>query len=424
MMNRKKTYQCLLVLLNLSFVLTARFMSAQTAGTLDPTFGNGGKVTTSFGGRGDEGHSVVMQRDGKLVVAGSTTKLDETTDFALVRYNSNGTRDRTFGTGGKVTTSFGDFDFVGALVLQSEGKIVAAGVTIVNASPNFAVARYNSNGTLDPSFGTGGKVITGFGGDAQAFATAAQADGKVVVAGYAHINGGFNFALARYNSNGTLDGSFGAGGRKTIPFGPVSVAQANALAIQRDGKIVVAGASNITTAPDFALARLNTDGSLDTTFGNGGQVVTNFGGVDEAFAVALQTDGKIVAAGVTGSDFALARYSSNGTLDATFGSSGTVTTDFAGSNDVVLGVAIRSDGKIVAAGRAFVSARIDFAVARYNNDGTLDSGFGVGGKTTTHFAGGSTDQASSVAIQPDGKTVVAGTAFVNANNRFALARYQ
>ena len=192
----------------LTLILTSQFTSAQTAGTLDSTFGTGGRVTTAFGGNGDTGNSIVVQTDGKLVVGGSTTNLDDTTDFALARYNINGALDTMFGTGGKVKTTFASFDFVGALALQSDGKIVAAGMTVINFMPNFAVARYNGNGTLDSTFGIGGRVITGFGGSAQVFAADVQADGKIVVAGYANINGNFNFALARYNSNGTLDATF------------------------------------------------------------------------------------------------------------------------------------------------------------------------------------------------------------------------
>jgi uncharacterized delta-60 repeat protein len=415
-------------LMTLGLILTPKFMSAQTAGTLDPTFGTGGRVTTFFGGdglNGDDGYSVKVQTDGKLVLAGITTNLDDTTDFGVVRYNNNGTLDSTFGTGGKVKTNFGDFDGARAVAIQSDGKIVVAGYTLVNFSPDFALARYNSNGTLDATFGVGGKVITPFGGPAQALGVAVQSDGKIVAAGFAHVvNGDFDFALVRYNSNGTLDTSFGPGGKKATAFGVPSVAQANALRIQPDGKIVVAGLTIVNNIANFALARYNSNGTLDTTFGTGGKAVTDFGADDRAFSVASQADGKIVAGGMTGANFALARYNANGTLDGTFGTGGKVITDFGGPNEIALGVAVRSDGKIIAVGRTFVSARTAFAVARYNSNGTLDTGFGSGGKTTTSFVGSLGDQAFAVAIQPDGKAVVAGSAIVNLNTQFAVARYQ
>ena len=409
---------CLLLCTSASF--------AQTG--LDPTFGTGGKVATGFDNEDVQGNSVAVQRDGKLVVAGTASDLWGNSDFALARYNSNGTLDPTFGTGGKVITDLGNYDWVSALALQSDGKIIEAGATInSNWQPMFAVVRYNTNGTLDGNFGTGGKVTTDFGGPAQPFAAATQADGKVLVAGFSHLAGGWAFAVVRYNGDGSLDGTFGTDGKQTIFFGPASSAQVNAILIQQDGKIVLVGSSNIQMADaDFSLVRLNSDGTLDNTFGNGGQVVTNLGVNDHAFAAALQSDGKIVAEGMLGNDFALARYNSDGTLDATFGTGGKVITDFAGAKDMGLGVGVRRDGKIVAVGQTQVSGRSAFAVARYNSDGTLDTTFGTGGKATTRFDNSFGDYAYAVAIQPDGKAVVAGFEVnsLSFSYQFAMARYQ
>jgi uncharacterized delta-60 repeat protein len=422
-----------LALLVLNLVLTPQFMSGQTqSGTLDTSFGTAGRVVTDFGNVNVEAHSVVVQPDGKLVAAGFTTDLWNQSDFALARYNSNGTLDSSFGMGGKVTTNFVDFDYLTSMALQSDGRIVVAGSIIVNNSPDFALLRYNSNGTLDATFGSGGRVSTRFGGPAQPYGVAIQSDGKIVATGYAHLSEGWSFALVRYNSNGTLDATFGTGGKTTTPFGVPSVAGTNSLRIQRDGKIVVAGATFVNNVGNFALARYNSNGTLDTTFGTGGRVVTDFGADDHVFSVALQADGKIVAAGIKGADFALARYNTNGTLDGTFGTGGKVVTDFAGSGDLAMGVAIRPDGKIVAVGRTSVPfpQNSAFAVARYNSNGTLDTSFGNGGKATTSFVGSSGDQAFSVAIQSDGKTVVGGSAIVNLSNQstlanqFALARYR
>jgi uncharacterized delta-60 repeat protein len=422
------------VFMALCLVLCASASFAQSG--LDSSFGTGGKVVTGFGDVDVEADSVVVQPDGKIVAAGFTTDLWNQSDFALARYNTNGTLDATFGTGGKVTTNYVDFDYETSMALQSDGKIVVAGSIIVNNSPDFALLRYNSNGTLDATFGSGGKVTTRWGGPAQSYGVAIQSDGKIVATGYAHLSEGWSFALVRYNSNGTLDTTFGTGGKTTTPFAVPSVAQTNSLRIQLDGKIVVAGVTFVNNAGNlvgnFALARYNSNGTLDTTFGTGGKMVTDFGADDHAFSVALQADGKIVAAGMEGADFALARYNTNGTLDGTFGTGGKVVTDFAGSGDLALGVAIRPDGKIVAVGRTSVPfpQNSAFAVARYNSNGTLDTSFGNGGKATTTFAGSHGDQASSVAIQSDGKVVVAGTAVLNVNTaitiaqQFAFARYQ
>jgi len=413
-------------LLALAIVPAATSVYGQVPnGGLDASFGWGGKVVTDFGGTGDGARCVFLQPDGKLVAAG-TTNVNGETDFALARYNSNGTLDASFGNGGKVITDFGSFDGVGSAALQLDGKIVAAGWTVFGNVANFALARYNSNGTLDASFGTNGKVITGFGDvSAQAYAVSLQSDGKIVAAGYANIDGGNEFALVRYTSDGRLDYSFGTGGRVTTAFGieqGFSFAQANSLVVQWDGKIIAAGQAFVG-ANQFALARYNSDGTLDASFGTAGETTTRIGRNDRAFSVALEPDGRIVASGVTNADFALVRYNSNGTLDGSFGAGGKVITDFTGSSDAAMAVAIRSDGKIVAAGQSFVGSSFDFAVARYNSNGTLDPSFGTNGKVTADF-NGFNEQAFSVAVQPDGKTVLAGVANNNGNADFALARYQ
>ena len=405
-------------LLALAIMLAPTLSSAQEApGTLDASFGTGGKLTGAGG-------AIAVQQDGKIVAAGG----------GLARYNPNGTLDDTFGTGGKVTPAQG----ASAIAIQTDGKIVTAG-TIVNSSnyiADFAVARYNSNGTLDDTFGTGGKVTTDFAGvSANAYSIAIQRDGKIVVTGEANVDGGEDFALARYNPNGTPDTSFGNDGTVVTDFGTFaqgfSWAEGSSVAVQADGKIVTAGFAYMNSGFDIALARYNSDGTLDATFGEGGRVTTDLSRNDRASSVALQADGKIVVAGQAvgrAFDFALVRYNGNGMLDATFGTDGKVLTDFADltgmafSSEAALSLAIRLDGKMVVAGRTWVDTGYDWAVARYNSDGTLDTSFGTGGKVTTDFAGDS-DEAYFVAVQPDGKTVVSGYATINNELVAALARY-
>src|SRR5499427_2247954 len=425
----------------LCLLLCASASFAQSG--LDTSFGTSGKVTTDFaGGTGAAARTVVVQPDGKILVAGLAV-FNGAFNFALARYNSNGTIDTSFGTSGTVTTAFdfpGNFDRVFTIVQQPDGKFVAVGST-VNLFANFALARFNANGTLDTSFGTGGIVTTAFGVSAEATSAVVQPDGKIVAAGFANLGGGDDFALVRYNSNGTIDTSFGTSGKVTTAFlsQGFSLAQANSVTVQPDGKIVAAGNAAVGGGFDFALARYNSNGTLDASFGTGGQLTTDFGGAnDQADSVAVQPDGKIVAAGAAGQfinrgfDFGLARYSSNGTLDASFGTSGKATTDFAGSSDVPSepsAIALQGDGKIVVMGETLVSVSpsdgsliYDFALARYNNNGTLDTSFGTSGKVTTDFAGGN-DLPFSVAVQPDGNIVLAGGAAVNGRARFALARY-
>jgi len=382
-------------------------------GDLDQSFGTGGKVTTDFDSF-EQANALAIQADGKLVAAGNAQDpvTFRSVFFALARYNPNGTLDSSFGKSGKILADFGvpGDARAWALAIQADGKLVVAG----GAGGDFALARYNPDGSPDSSFGTSGKVTTDFGVQDTARALTIQADGKLIVFGSTNTAGRVDFALARYNPDGSPDSSFGVEGKVTTDF-IGGRDEASALAIQIDGKLVAAGSATdpLTGIPKFALARYNADGSLDSSFGVGGKVTTDFGGISVASSLAIQGDGKLVVAGQAFFlSFALARYNADGSLDSSFGVGGKVTTDFGGSGQA-LALAIQADGKLVVAG----GAGGDFALARYNPDGSLDSSFGVGGKITTDFGG--FGQAFALAIQADGKLVLAG----GAGNDFALARY-
>jgi uncharacterized delta-60 repeat protein len=415
----------------LSWQLALAAPAHANPGDLDPSFGTSGKViATDLPG---PAFALVVQADGKLVVAWWAPG-EGFGSFGLARYSPNGTLDPSFGTGGIVTTSFGTGGARPfALVVQADGKLVAAGFAAIGTS-DFALARYNPDGTLDSGFGTGGLVTTDFAAtNDQAVGLIVQADGKLVAAGSTDvIPGGSNFALARYNPNGTLDARFGTGGKVTTDFaGDVDVA--NALAVQANGRLVVAGVSNTpgVANADFALVRYRSNGNLDRSFGRGGKVTTDVASINErALALAVQADGALVAAGVTGeagssqtgADFALVRYRSNGNLDQSFGTGGKVTTDFTGSSggDQANALVVQADGKLVAAGFAGGPEGTDFALARYNPDGSLDPSFGTAGRVTTDFTG-DVDIANALAVQADGKLVAAG--FANPGAVVALARY-
>ncbi len=340
-------------------------------GTLDATFGTGGKVVTAIGASNDFASSVAIQ-SGKIVVAGYAAG-GTNIDFAVARYNADGTLDTTFGTGGKVTTAVGNLDdFASSVAIQADGKIVVAGATEITLFSNdFAVLRYNVNGSLDTTFGTGGKVVAPIGNsDDFASSVAIQTDGKIVVAGASSDGATDDFAVARFNANGALDTTFGTGGKVVTPVGS-SDDFASSVIVQTDGKIIVAGDSN-TGNNDFALVRYNAGGTLDTTFGTGGKVVTPIGSSnDYLYAAALQPNGKIVAAGFafgTNDDFALARYNTNGTLDTTFGAGGKTVTPIGAADDYAMAVTVQADGKIIAAGSSSNGTNLDFAVARYFGD--------------------------------------------------------
>jgi len=310
-------------------------------GTPDRHFGHAGQVVTKFGppkGINAWAHALAIQGDGKVVVAGGRGKLIEGPwRFVLARYTTRGKLDPTFGRGGKVVGADGD---ARALAIQRDGKIVAAG-------GGFAVVRYTARGKLDPSFGAGGIVRTDFGQGGQALAIAIQTDGKIVVAGRATIATSDDFGLARYTTDGRLDPTFGQGGKVVTNFGfrtPLCEAPdcysddwASAVAVEPDGEIVAGGASDIrgqedqrngNRFDDFALARYTADGRLDTSFGNDGKVLTLFDGQSLVRGLAIQVDGKVVAAGGGAGSFDLARYTASGKLDRSFGASGQITTSF------------------------------------------------------------------------------------------------
>jgi uncharacterized delta-60 repeat protein len=344
-------------------------------------------------------------------VAGSTAdELKLADELALVRFTAHGKLDPRFGRDGKVVTSLGPpkrISAVGrAVAIQADGKAVVVGSRYgpLSGSSRFALVRYSNRGRLDASFGRGGKVVTDIGSASDAWGVAIQRDGKIVAAGRGFAGDHSEFALARYTPDGKLDPSFGVGGRVLTDFGSESYeSYARAVAIQADGRLVAAGFSS----EDFALARYTADGRLDPSFGDGGRVVTNFGfthcpacevSSEWATAVAVQKDGKIDAAGgsdIRGAvnqrngasirDFALARYNADGSLDAGFGDGGKVVTRFElDGNAIAEDVGLQADGRIVAVG----GAADYFALARYGESGKLDPSFGDSGEVLTNFGRG------------------------------------
>jgi uncharacterized delta-60 repeat protein len=443
-------------------------------GTVDPTF-HGKGVTTEptalpvFGGLANGGGMAVVFDGHELVGAGWFGALLEPADFVVVRYLPTGGLDPSFGGTGYVVTDFhSDSDDHGrAVVVQPDGSIVVAGDSDAwnNYVKAFALARYYHDGTLDNSFGNGGKVTASFGEGVISYGRGAgiQTDGKIVVGGSAYPPGSWQgrFALARFEVDGGLDTSFGDQGRVLTLLG--GTAEANALAIQPDGAIVLAGYVRVgpTFGPvvpgtyRFALARYLPDGQLDPSFGVKGKMATRIAGAAFANALALDPGGRIVLAGwcnVGGIPrIALARYEANGFLDTSFGANGIVISRYEGDGEIAYGVQLQADGKIVIAGEASLPALsptpldYDFAFARYHDDGNLDASFGVAGagggpfgvqgvggggivvvKTPGTAATGpvSADAARAVVIQPDGRLVALGFAEYAADSAFAAVRLE
>lgn len=399
-------------------------------GELDRTFGNGGKVVTNIS-RGNDGASdVAIQANGKIVAVGRASTRNYYGKFAVARYRTNGHLDPAFGGDGLVTTNFATRqDAASAVAIQDDGRIVVAGSGSLTTSDGYvALARYNADGTLDGSFGDAGVVRANpTTGDDVAGDVAIQADGQIVVAG---TIGAGKFAVLRFDPDGGPDATFSGNGVVMTDIAP-GYDSASAVSIDAGGNIVVAGTSGDGS---FAAVRYTSDGTPDATFDGDGVVTTDLtAGYDSANGLAIDADGNVLLAGEAGfcceytGSFGLVRYETDGTLDPTFGGGdGIVVTNFTRTDDSARDVAIQANGKIVAVGtEGFNGAHSRFALARYTSDGALDPTFGGSGRVVTAFSKGF-DSAGSVAIQADGKIVAAGTTYPDPDGLdglFALARY-
>jgi uncharacterized delta-60 repeat protein len=367
-------------------------------GDLDATFSGDGLVTDSP----VYAEAIAIQSDGKILVAGISIEMISY-NFGIARFNTDGTLDSSFGGGdGVATTSvFSNDDYAKDVVVQPDGKIVAAG----EGAGEFILVRYDSDGSLDTSFGGGdGIATTDISGSTDgANALALQNDGKLIAAGRAAVGESGDVALARYNTDGSLDTTFGGGDGKVTTDFTGDFESANSLALQSDGRFVIAGGSFSGNyfGEDTPLARYNTDGSLDTTFGGGdGYVMSKI----SSNGVAVQADGQILAAGAGFGVFEMARFTDSGSLDTTFGGGdGTVITDFTSQNDLASSIALQPDGRIILAGVAYE----DIAIARYTTNGALDSSFSADGKVVTDL-NNQINRGSDVALQADGKIIVSG----------------
>ena len=446
-----------------------------TTGALDPSFNVDGKVTVGFGGD-DRCYGIALQADGKAILVGENAGTFDK-DFAVLRFTASGDLDNGFNGDGKITFGFGQigdraqaaavfpdgrivvaghdnetgvnygevavltasgsldggFDGDGLLslpepnnvndvVAQPDGKIVVIGnIEYTGGQHDVTIDRLNANGSQDATFSGDGHVVFDLGADDAGGRIALLPDGRLL----AHCRSGSDGRLLRLLANSSLDtGGIATAAFDDATFPPGSDERGNAALVQSDGRIIVVGdviRADVTES-DFALARFLADGNLDTSFGVHGRVALSFQNFDFANATALQPDGKIVVAGYTGSgnvNFMVARFNGDGSLDTGFGFGGFNVVDFLGGADYARAVAVAPDGKIVLAGTVFNGARNVFGVARLNADGTPDLSFDVDGKQLLEFAVGLPHDATAVVVQPDRKIVVAGT--VNAN--FGLVRF-
>ena len=406
-------------------LLSASNLFAQTK--LDTHFGNDGIITTSIGENGAIGQSVLIQPDEKIIVGGYSSNKGLYYDFALVRYNADGSLDQSFGTEGKVMTDVGGFsDYGKALALQADGKILIAGSCTNGKNSDFALVRYNADGSLDLNFGKDGKVITAMGiNNDYGKSIALQTDGKIIIAGGSDNGFNYDFALIRYNTDGSIDNWFGKNGKAITDVGGGND-NGESITIDANGKIVVAGYAFNEKDKDIALLRYNSNGILDESFNGNGKITIDIDGAyDAGNAVRIQVDGKIVVAGYSFNSynysFVLLKFDENGLPDNSFGLSGRITTSIGDEGATAKSLVLLSNGKIMVGGYTHNGSDYDFVLACYNADGTMDDTFNANGEITMPVDA-SNDYCNSVAIESNG-IVLAGSSSKGSDETFTLARY-
>lgn len=416
-------------------LLFSTFSMFSQGGSLDTSFGNGGKVVTSINSGADIAYATVLQSDGKILVSGTTNSSISGKDFFCIRYNTNGTLDTSFGTNGIATFDLqgGSDDVAYAMSLLSDGNIILAGFSDDGSNKNAAIIRITTSGTLDTTFGTSGKVYTEFisgRADEIKVIKVHALTGNLIVGGTSSATStNSQGVIARYTSNGVLDTNFNTTGIVTLPNASGNGTYYHIiedLAVKSNGKISAIGWINqqgLSWSANHYGCRLNSNGTLDTTFSTDGVIVTNggFNGDDKSFSLILNSDDSFLFAGggyLTDLqyDFFLGLYNSSGST-----AQGKASFNFATLNkDIIYGSGLDSTGKIVLVGSSVASVSSStFGLARVNSDYTVDTSFGTSGKVTTTFGTNTTNEAFDTAIQSDDKIIAVGYT----GNDIAIARY-
>jgi uncharacterized delta-60 repeat protein len=409
-------------------VLALTSVNGFAQASLDKYFGNNGEVITDIGSVGSIGQSIAIQPDDKIIVGGYTSHDGLNYDFALVRYHANGILDHTFGIEGKVFTPVGrSADFGKAITLQADGKILLGGYSSNGNNSDFALVRYNSNGCLDFNFGENGKVVTDIGGfNDYGKSIAIQSNGKIVVTGESYNGNDYDFATIRYNSDGSLDNTFANNGIAITDINNDNN-NAEALAIDFFGNILIVGYSVMDSNKDISIIRYNSNGVLDVGFNGSGKLCIDIDQVDNtANAIILQRDGNIIVTGYSNNAeynaFAMLRIMKNGKLDYDFGDNGKVTASLEKDGIKGTSLALQSDGKILVGGYKHNGKDYDFTLMRFTEDGGIDDYFSDNGVITSEIQT-SNDYCYAVNIQQDGKILLAGNSSNGSKESFVVTRY-
>jgi uncharacterized delta-60 repeat protein len=402
-----------------TLVFCASFISAfGQAGTFDPDFDGDGIALYNLSTGTEATTKIIQLANGKILVGGyRTVGSDE--DFSVMRLNPDGSLDNTFGGTGYVSADFNlNPDILQSMAVQPDGKIVCVGYTYNGLNADILIMRLLADGGLDNSFGSGGKLtFDGTGGTDEGYDVAVQPDGKIVVVGYVDMgisNNSYESIIYRLNSDGSPDNTFSFDG-KVIPTVSTDVDVFTRVLLQPDGKIVCVGFA-VTSSIDGALMRFNSDGTVDNTFGTAGKVTTDYtgGATERLYGTCLQPDGKIIVCGTafvsTDDDFVVARYNSNGSLDNTFSSAGFRTVDFGLTDDNGWATTLQSDGKIILVGSHAGTTETSAVCFRMNADGTLDTDFSSGlAAIFTDVQTDYSDNSFTCTMQTDGKILIGGS---------------
>ncbi|MEW6194356.1 MAG: T9SS type A sorting domain-containing protein [Bacteroidota bacterium] len=415
----KKTY-IISVAVVLLFFLTSQIYSQ--AGSIDWSFGVNGIAKTITGNSEDFSTGVALYSDGKIVVCGTSRKATGNYDAAIIRLNSDGTIDQSFGTDGIVFTDniSGMLNIPYDIKIQNDDKIVIAGVLHSESNTEIFVNRYNYDGSLDNTFGTNGKVRFALSAPIICEALDIQADGKIVVLAYSNTN--LVTVLVRFNYDGTIDNSFDGDGYALILLEGYATF-GHAMKILNDGRIVVAGEVTYNFTSNIGVGVLNSDGSYDTSFSGDGQVVFEAipGETNNANTILIQPDSKIIVLGSFDYDISpdyqgvtIIRFNADGTFDDSFSGDGFVITDLALGLVKLKKGYLQNDGKIIAVGAASSNGVDLYITVRFNSDGSLDNSFGLDGIWYFNVSG-YFESIQTITVQPDNKIITAG-AVINSNN--------
>ncbi len=408
LINLKKII-CLTILL-----LTYNVKSTLAQEIIDNNFGNNGTEIPQLKAINYGFWSLSLQRDHKIIVTGwAYTDEESPSDISLIRLLENGEWDSSFNATGLFSIGNGTWEDAYSSAIQSDGKILIAGRYFNGSSWDFIIVRFNEDGSLDSSFNNRGYFTKDFfGKDDRCFSIDIQSDGKIVACGFAEF---FNWDLAviRLNIDGAIDSTFGNNGSKIINIGSYNDV-AFSIKTQHDGKIIVCGWTYIFGSWDFAIVRLNSDGSLDKTFASSGIVTTDYHHLyNTAHSVTIQSNGKYIAAGYTykpgfsDSDIMLVRYNNDGSIDRTFGIEGIVLIDNNEADDFAWVIKSDSYDKLLVGGIVTDKGNKNLFLTRLNSNGFIDISFGNKGVFLYKFFGYD-EEVRDILIQPDGKILLTG----------------